>query len=434
MAISKRRGKWVADFRDATGKRHWITKPTRKEAEQALAEAKVAINRDVYVAPNDRTLEDAYREWFPLCVAGCDNETGAPLKPTTQAFYSGIWRRYLAAPTTGERETGLRLGAVKMRRIDATLVARWKQELSDQVGPRSLVAAFGLLGQLLAFARRFGWMHGDPLEHVHKPRHKANVRAIRPDELALLLEHADPETRLLLRVSATTGLRASELFGLRFADIDMMTGDISVTRQLRDGVTSTLKTHASTRTVRVPQSVLKELREHPRRFGGGLVFVTPTSADLEVRTQRVQSGDDPDTAVHLSNFHNRIWRPLCEKAGIVMLDERGRKVTFHSLRHTAATAAIAAGENIADIGAMLGHASPNVTLTIYADAWRAKAEHSAEALADVLFGESGSKTVAKAADVTEVREGTVSEMPISKGLGLVGRVGLEPTTKRLRVS
>jgi hypothetical protein len=70
---------------------------------------------------------------------------------------------------------------------------------------------------------------------------------------------------------------------------------------------------------------------------------------------------------------------------------------------------------------MLGHASPNVTLTIYADAWRAKAEHSAEALADVLFGESGSKTVAETADVTETCEGTVSEMPISKRLELVGR-------------
>jgi integrase len=417
MAISKRRGKWVADFRDATGKRHWISKDTRKEAEKAFAEARVAIHRDEYVAPNDRTLADAFNEWFRLCVEGCDNESGAPLKPTTRAFYSGLWRRYLAERAKDEPEKCLRLGAVKVRRIDVALVARWKQELSGAVGPRSVVAAFGLLGQLLTFARRFSWMHGNPLEHVHKPRHTATVRAIRPDELALLLAQADAETRLLLRVSASTGLRASELFGVRFEDIDMATGEISIARQLRDGLVSTLKTARSTRTVRVPQSVLRELREHPRRFAAGLVFTSPDGAPI-----------------HLSNFHKRTWRPLCEKAGIVMLDERGRKVTFHSLRHTAATAAIAAGENIPDVAAMLGHASPNVTLTIYADAWRAKAEHSAEALAGVLFGETGSKTVANTADGTGARAEPVSEMPISEGFGMVGRVGVEPTTKRLRVS
>jgi integrase len=417
MAICKRRGKWVADFRDATGKRHWISKDTRKEAEKAFTAAKVSIDRDEYVAPNDRTLAEAFEEWFRLCVEGFDNETGAPLKPTTCAFYAGLWRRYLAERPKDEPAKGLRLGAVKVRRIDAALVARWKQELSETVGPRSVVGAFGLLGQLLSFARRFGWMRGDPLEHVHRPRHKAKVRAIRPDELARLLKHADAETRLLLRVSASTGLRASELFGIRFEDIDMASGQISVARQLQNGIANTLKTAKSVRTVRVPQSVLKELREHARRFVGGLLFTSPEGGHLG-----------------LSNFHRRTWRPLCKTAGIVMLDEQGRKVTFHSLRHTAATAAIAAGENIPDVAAMLGHASPNVTLAVYADAWRATAEHSAEALAEVLFGESGSKTVAGTPEDNGLRGGSVLEMPISKGIEMVGRVGVEPTTKRLRVS
>ena len=35
--VRKRRGMWVADYRDHSGKRHWETFETRKEAEQELA-------------------------------------------------------------------------------------------------------------------------------------------------------------------------------------------------------------------------------------------------------------------------------------------------------------------------------------------------------------------------------------------------------------
>jgi hypothetical protein len=167
---------------------------------------------------------------------------------------------------------------------------------------------------------------------------------------------------------------------------------------LQNGVASTTKTARSVRTVHVPQSVLKELREHPRRFTGGLVFTSPEGAPM-----------------HFAKFHRRTWRPLCQRAGIAMLDVQGRKVTFHSLRHTAATAAIAAGANIPDVAAMLGHATPNVTLTVYADAWRTKAEHSAEALAGTLFGENGSSLVADAPKSQSRLEASVSELPVPKG-------------------
>jgi hypothetical protein len=56
-------------------------------------------------------------------------------------------------------------------------------------------------------------------------------------------------------------------------------------------------------------------------------------------------------------------------------------------------------------------------------AWRATAEHSAEALAEVLFGESGSKTVAGTPEDNGLRGGSVLEMPISKGIEMVGRDG-----------
>ena len=79
--VRKRRSKWVADYRGHTGKRHWETYGTRKEAERALGLSTVAIKDGRYSAPNDkRTVADAFDSWFKLCVEGSDNRSGKPLR------------------------------------------------------------------------------------------------------------------------------------------------------------------------------------------------------------------------------------------------------------------------------------------------------------------------------------------------------------------
>lgn len=72
-------------------------------------------------------------------------------------------------------------------------------------------------------------------------------------------------------------------------------------------------------------------------------------------------------------------------------NERG-KITFHSLRHATATAAIANGANVRTLSSLLGHANPQITLTIYAVQWAARLDQAtAIDTAGVLFG---SQTVA----------------------------------------
>ena len=86
--IRKRRGKWVADYRDPSVKRRWETFTTRKEAESAMADHHTAIRENRWVKPNDkRTVKDAFESWWPLSVEGIDNKSGAPLRPTTRALY-----------------------------------------------------------------------------------------------------------------------------------------------------------------------------------------------------------------------------------------------------------------------------------------------------------------------------------------------------------
>jgi len=206
--VRKRRGKWVVDYRDPAGKRHWETFDTRKEADAALARSTVAIKEGRYSAPNDkRTVADAYESWRKLCVEGSDNRSGKPLRPTTSGFYSLVWRVHLAK----------RWGAVKLRQVDAEAIARWKEEkLAEGTGVRTMRCGLQIFGSLFRHARRFGWTNANPLEHVHRPRHKYKVRAFTPAQIATLLAVADPETALIVRLLASTGLRIGELAGLRW--------------------------------------------------------------------------------------------------------------------------------------------------------------------------------------------------------------------------
>jgi len=413
----------------------------------------VAIAKDEYVAPDTaRTLQSVYEHWWRVSVVGSDNKQGKPLSPGSQGFYAGIWQRYFAV-TEGEQyaENETRFGLRSVRSITQAEVTEWKEALAVRVGPRSVLAAFQLLSKLFEHARRFNWVVRNPCEFVHAPAYEADVRAFTPEELSALIQNADPDTMLLIELGGASGLRESELFGIRFEDVNFPQGSVKVARQLQNGTARAPKTEKSRRVIPLPAAILKKLWEHPRRASGGLVFVSPEGH-----------------AMNTSNFHKRIWHPLLERAGIeppmpqyfvgtrwepdlsgsrkalddafrrgkldqeefneqltllerwdvfVQAQEERGKITFHSLRHSTATAAIASGANMQTVCSWLGHASPLITLTIYADEWAAKlSQETATDIADVLFG---SKTVAEGAE-GEVRDQPGREESAEKSGSLDG--------------
>jgi hypothetical protein len=86
--VSRRRGKWVADYRDGTGRRHWETYDTRRAAEDALAQHVTAVRDGRYVPPNNkRTVREAFESWWTVGVEGDDNRGGMPLRLATRALY-----------------------------------------------------------------------------------------------------------------------------------------------------------------------------------------------------------------------------------------------------------------------------------------------------------------------------------------------------------
>jgi integrase len=381
--IKKRRGRWVADYRDATGKRHWESYDTRKEAEQALAGHVTALKDGRYCSTNDkRTVRDAYDSWWRLSVEGSDNRSGAELRPTTRALYLWTWNCHV------ERRWAER----KLLSIGAEEVASWQQELlGGGLGPKGTLNAVQLLGSLLKHARRFKWIATNVCEDVRKPRYKVKVRAFTAAEVAVIASAADERTALLVRTAASTGLRFGEIAGLEWKQIDLEKGIIAVARQFTHSAWSELKTANSRRRIPVARELLHQLKLHRLRTQGELVF---------------PGGEGKPIDYH--NWRARVWAPLLKVAGVTG--------TFHMLRHFFVTALIQSGVNAKVAQTLAGHHSASFTLDQYADAVPEQLEEAGELVASVLLAASGSKTVAAPKSLAD------RSLQVIEGIGAPGGI------------
>jgi integrase len=160
-------------------------------------------------------------------------------------------------------------------------------------------------------------------------------------------------------VALCTGLRRGEVLGLKWSDIDLGGGTLSVKRSLDvDGTLKTPKNRSSKRTLKLTTRVLAALGAHK----------------AQQNEERLRKGDGwqdndlvfPNTLgkpMNAGNFYRRNFQPLLERAGLA--DEG---LTFHSLRHTFATTLAAKGVHPSTAQKMLGHSDIRMTLAIYTHA------------------------------------------------------------------
>ncbi|WP_239109107.1 tyrosine-type recombinase/integrase [Microbispora siamensis] len=126
-----------------------------------------------------------------------------------------------------------------------------------------------------------------------------------------------------------------------------------------------LKTQRSRRTIRLPENLVKVLKEHraeqaAERLAAGSAWNNPHGL---VFTTHI------GTAIEPENLY-RHFRAVCEAAGI-------RRVRLHDLRHTCATILLAQGVDTRTIMEILGHSTIVLTMNTYA---HVLPEHQATAL------------------------------------------------------
>jgi integrase len=297
------------------------------------------------------------------------------------------------------------------------LLRRWKD---DEVGAVTQRTAFVTLSSALNVALREDKIRRNPCSTVPAPKPpRPEVLVLDGKQAMKLLGAArDTRERALLALAITTGMRQGEIFALSWDDVDLARGVVSVKKTLtedREGclVRSEPKTPKSRRVVHLPELASRALIELKGSCNsqGGFVFTSPEG-----------------TAIRKSNFLRRIFKPLLKQAKLP-------NVTFHSLRHTANSLLIEAGEDPLAIAGSLGHADTRMMFERYGHLFNHTAKRVAQT-ADRIFAalEPNCRTiVVNAASRFGKPRKQKRPNPLQNGRSNVVEMrGLEPLTPYMR--
>lgn len=189
---------------------------------------------------------------------------------------------------------------------------------------------------VLSDAYMDGLIDSNPADRVKNIPHRYDEpNPFKPDEMRLILENCDPQSRNLFQFAFWSGLRTSELIALEWRDIDFAKGVIRVSRASVKRIIKQPKTHAGKREVLI-LPFAREALERQKEFTfaiGGRIFHNPrTNTPWEIDNQIRGTG----------------WLPAIKAAGIPYRNP-------YQTRHTYASMLLSAGENPMWVAQQMGH-------------------------------------------------------------------------------
>ena len=229
--------------------------------------------------------------------------------------------------------------------------------------PGTIHAYHRVVSAVLSKAAKWGYIKDNPAAKTDLPSlGDRSATYLDEDDARKLLELLQDEPikwRTLITFDLLSGLRRSELLGLRWEDVNIDTQTIAVRQTWnytpRKGTyASTPKTSKSRRPLKLPRSVFLLLLEYQRWQDEQRCAMGDAWEDIDGRVFTTELGAPifPDSiTAWFSKFIARSGLP---------------KVTVHSLRHTYASLMIADGTPLVVVSKALGHAQPSTTANIYA--------------------------------------------------------------------
>jgi integrase len=347
----KRGTVWRIRYRDACGRRILETlgkEPTwnRTRAERELRRRLVDVERDGYRQPEPITFATFAQRWL------ADYLPGRGLKLTTTDSYRQTLNRHLLPHFASRKLTDLEQ--------QPELIDRYvTQKIGEGLAPKTVVNQLLVLQTMLKTAARWRLITRNPVLDCERPRvEQPEMNVLTETEIARLwtayteLEtEADASEQVWWRLARTitfvalgTAMRRGELLALRWRDIQLLEGLISVREALVKGRFTTPKSRSSRRLIELGPCTRDLLAERWRQ--------TPFQSDNELVFSHPQKGTPLDPA-RLAREH---LRPALQRAAITKPFR-----PFHDLRHTALTHEAAAGNPMAYIQLKAGHSQSATT-------------------------------------------------------------------------
>lgn len=369
-------GNWwqIRVYRDEYSNGRRIRKRTRiRLAPASMPVREVQKLKAEYLRPLNQGLISAGSATpFESFVQTVYDPTTLPLMASsTQARYRGILDLYLI-PTFGS--LGLRdltpltlqkyISGFQIKEPDATKQKNPKKNGAQlQLARESVDKIRDVLSSVLGSAVKYGYLVTNPAEAVQLPPSRRGARRhkpfIRPEQFSALAELIQEPYATMVYVAVYTGLRVSEVIGLRWSDIHEQS--ITIDERYCRGDWAAPKSDASNTTIPVNRNVIERI-QHLR------MLTVEVKAGRAMRPYRVVKSDGPDDLVFQSvkggkpmrdnNILTRHIKPAARKLGIGW-------VNWLVLRRSYATWLRMVGTDPRDRQSLMRHSRFTTTAEIY---------------------------------------------------------------------
>lgn len=314
----------------------------------SLAEVKEKM-AEVYTGQNAQeqsktkmTVKEISEQWLA--------EKKLTVKSASYSSYRRLLSNHIYPEFGGIRCTALT--KQMLNRFISELLVSGRKDGGGGLSPKTVRDVIIVLKAVFSYAHsEYGF--ADPTENIRLPRidkgcdEQPVFERTEQIKLEYHLMHNQSKTNMGILLCLYTGLRIGELCALKWHDIDLANGQVSVTKTIQriscdDGTTElavgSLKSVSSIRDVPIPEFMCKEL----------LIFKSSANA-------YILSGCG--TPVEPRTMQNR-FKAVLKQCGL-------HNRNFHSLRHTYATMCIEKGFDPKALSELLGHADVSITMNRY---------------------------------------------------------------------
>ena len=345
---------WLVDYRDQSGKRRAKQFARKKQAEEYAARAQNEVRQGTHTHDRDSiTVAVAADLW----IAAAEAER---LERSTTKRYRELAELHIKP----------RLGELKLTALTKPMVQDFRLELLQTKSRAMGAKVLRTLSAILKNAMEIGAINQNVAATIKVGKLKRDAaKIVVPDraDLKAMISSATEAERPLILTAITTGLRSSELRGLRWKDIDLVAGTITVSQRADQwGQIGSPKSEAGKRTIPVPPELVSELKAWKLRSPISRIDLAfPSSTGTPLRH---------------NNMLRRIFFPLQVRAelGVAKLDASGAaimdgegqpvltgKYSFHTLRHAAASGWIESNIDLKRLQVWIGHENIRLTLDTY---------------------------------------------------------------------
>lgn len=353
-----------------------------KKLEKQLANLRYEVEHGLKGKGDNMTLN----AWFDVWLHDYKSKT---VRESTMVRYTDQYNQYI------KKELGLR----RLSQIKPILLQRhFNQMAAVDYSTKTIADTYNVLQSMFKLALQNNIIFRNPCDAVILPKTKEKDRRVLTiEEQKEVLEHAKGRIcEPLVRVALGTGMRAGELQGLTWDDIDFKNREIHVNKTLvyiRDRANGKYyfkfqspKTKSGSRTIPMQEDVynalkrqrvqVKEMQIHATNWNQELGFENLVFLNV---TGRPRQGMD------FRNDLDRIEKAI-NKDRKKQAKEQGKEFEPiphfhpHALRHTFATRCFEAGIDAKTVQNYLGHASIAITMDLYTHVTEDKARAEMEKL------------------------------------------------------